>query len=1344
VRHILASGGEISALMRSIDWAQTPLGLVESWPQSLRISVGICLHSHFPILICWGPELVMLYNDACLPLLGATRHSQALGRAAREVWPEMWPTLGPLLEQVLAVGEAAWLDDQALLLDRNGYPEERYATFSCSPIHDQAGQVGGIFCVVTDTTERVLGERRAKTRQQAEKRLHRLQELTARFAATQSLDEVRRIILSQVLSALGADGGGLRYITAQELVVEEQDLGLHMSAETVYRFRSIPLLARHPAADAARDGQAVFLRDSREIIERYPDLAETVVQQRTQAIAHLPLKRGEEVFGVLSLNFATPRSWDAAEQTFALALADRAAIAYERARLFEAEQQIRKTAEQAAERLTRLQHITAALGAALAKEQVADTIVQEVKGAMNAPAAIVFLLSQEGAVLEQLTSAGYREETTAPWLRIPISTPVPITDCVTNGESLFVESPEEYAARYPHRADVAEREGIAAFIAAPLKLESRVVGALGVTFTAPRIFSVEDRAFIESVAWQCAQALERARLYDAERRARAELLERERHLHLALESARMVAWTWDPVRNHIETTENFAAIYGLAAIEYAEQGFALVHPDDLERHQRTVLQAVATQSPYHSEFGIIRPDTGQIVWLDERAVPVLDATGQLQALAGVVVDITERKRAEEALRKSEAGHRQLANAMPQLVWTSDSEGVVDYYNSRVDEYAGIVHTGEESWDWQPVLHADDLQPTLAAWREATRSGQIYTFEHRIQMKDGSFRWHLSRAMPAHDLNGQIVKWFGTATDIHEQHQAAQDAHCLADIGEIIRLTADVDTMLSQVTQALGEYLQLRRCMVIEIDLAHDLGVIRQQYCRGVPPAAREYRLTQYSQAAQLEIDAGRTLVNVDSQSDPRTAAIYEVTYRPYGERAYVAVPLMRDGIRKGTLWVSDDVARHWQAREVVLLETVAERVWLAIEKLRAEQALRANEERLQMLYEREQRARAQAEAASRLKDEFLATVSHELRTPLTSILGYGQLIQNRSHDPAYVARTIEKVVRSAKAQAQLIDDLLDVARIVTGKLRIEPRPIAMGAVIQAAIETLRPAIDAKGLRLEIDLNAEASVIVGDPNRLQQVVWNLVSNAVKFTPSGGSVRVGFEMRDGEALLTVGDTGQGIGAEFLPYVFDRFRQAESTSTRTHSGLGLGLAIVRHLVEMHGGTVQVESLGEGQGASFIVRLPLSAGEPTVLHSAPDEQERPELCPPALEGLRVLVVDDQLDIVELLHDLLMPCGAVIRTATAARDALATLRAWQPDVLVSDIAMPGQDGYWLIRKVRALAPEDGGGIPALALTAYVRVEDRLRVLSAGFQLYVPKPVDPAELLDAVARLATTRAGDEL
>jgi CheY-like chemotaxis protein/nitrogen-specific signal transduction histidine kinase len=411
-----------------------------------------------------------------------------------------------------------------------------------------------------------------------------------------------------------------------------------------------------------------------------------------------------------------------------------------------------------------------------------------------------------------------------------------------------------------------------------------------------------------------------------------------------------------------------------------------------------------------------------------------------------------------------------------------------------------------------------------------------------------------------------------------------------------------------------------------------------------------------------------------------------------------------------------------------------------LEQAHGRAALRASEARLQTLYAQEQVARAQAEEASRLKDEFLATISHELRTPLTAFLGYAQLLRSRKRDDAYLAQALEKMVQSAKNQAQLIEDLLDVSRIVSGKLRFVSRRVELRAVIRAALDTVHPAVEAKGIQLRVDLPSSTCAVVGDMNRLQQVVWNLLSNATKFTASGGSIDVRLERLGNEAQITVRDTGQGISPAFLPYIFDRFRQAEAASNRTHSGLGLGLSIVRHLVELHGGAIQACSDGEGLGATFVVRLPLandesSTGQPNLGAVPPDELVDTR-CPPELAGLRVVLVDDQHDILELLGEILTSCGAAVRLCSTAPEGLETLRSWRPDVLVSDISLPGQDGYWLIDRIRALPSEEGGATPAAALTAYVRVEERLRVLAAGFQLFVPKPVEPAELRNVVARLA--------
>jgi signal transduction histidine kinase/CheY-like chemotaxis protein len=395
------------------------------------------------------------------------------------------------------------------------------------------------------------------------------------------------------------------------------------------------------------------------------------------------------------------------------------------------------------------------------------------------------------------------------------------------------------------------------------------------------------------------------------------------------------------------------------------------------------------------------------------------------------------------------------------------------------------------------------------------------------------------------------------------------------------------------------------------------------------------------------------------------------------------------------------------------------------------------EEQRELLLTRESEARRQAEEAVRMKDEFLATLSHELRTPLNSMLGWLHLLRGGRMAPEKYDRALETVERNARAQAQLIDDLLDVSRIMAGKLRLDVEPVDVQAVVESAIETIRPAAQAKGIELRPAL-ATGCIVMGDAHRLQQVVWNLLSNAVKFTPKGsGRIQVLLECRDSNAEITVADNGSGIPADFLPHVFERFRQHQAGATRVHGGLGLGLSIVRQLVELHGGTVSVASGGEGRGAIFTVRLPLSAVRRRVDSSSltPSLLDADLRRPPELEGLHVVIVDDEEDAREMLRSMLEGCGCRVRSASSVEGCLNLLRAAVPDVLVSDIGMPGEDGYSLIAKVRALSSEDGGDIATVALTAYARPEDRARALLAGFNSHVPKPVEPIELLAVLASL---------
>jgi signal transduction histidine kinase/ActR/RegA family two-component response regulator len=417
----------------------------------------------------------------------------------------------------------------------------------------------------------------------------------------------------------------------------------------------------------------------------------------------------------------------------------------------------------------------------------------------------------------------------------------------------------------------------------------------------------------------------------------------------------------------------------------------------------------------------------------------------------------------------------------------------------------------------------------------------------------------------------------------------------------------------------------------------------------------------------------------------------------------------------------------------------------AVLETAAEELARSEAQREDLL-QKERQARETAERADRAKDEFMAVLSHELRTPLNAVYGWARLLQSgHIRDAPMIARATDAIVRNTDVQVQLIDDLLDTSRITSGKMRLDVRQVDLQPVIHGALDAVRPAADAKGVRIVTALDAGAGIVAGDPSRIQQIIWNLLMNAVKFTPRGGDVRLELRRANAHAQVVVTDTGQGIAPRLLPHVFERFRQADSSSTRQHGGLGLGLALVKHLTELHGGSVAAESDGENHGATFTVTLPLAPAH--FLEQLPmrETANAPGAVAHStfarLDGVRILVVDDDREGAGLAETILKGAGAEVRTCQSAMEALELVTAWRPDVLVSDIEMPGEDGYSLIRKIRALTAEAGGTIPAIALTAYGRPQDRVRSLAAGFNEYVAKPVNPAELTGIVAGVTGTSDG---
>lgn len=734
---------------------------------------------------------------------------------------------------------------------------------------------------------------------------------------------------------------------------------------------------------------------------------------------------------------------------------------------------------------------------------------------------------------------------------------------------------------------------------------------------------------------------------------------------------------------------------------------------------------------------------------------VLFTVTQAQVLAREAAERSAASlhQSQQALRESESRLRQLVDANIIGIIIVNLRGNIIEAN---DAFLNMVRYTREDLqagklDFFELTPSEYRHLDLQAIKELKRTGKHTPFEKEYIRKDGTL---VPILLGTAYLGGTDELAVSFLLDLSQQKQVEKS---LRNSETRFRTLVEQSPLSTQILSPHGRTIQVNRAWEelwgITLDRLGDYNILEdeQLVAKGIMPYIKQGFAGEVAAIPPVVYDRNQTIPNVSAYEDS-----------PRWVQAYIYP-------------VTDEAGN---IREVVLLhEDISDRK-------------RAEKEREQLLA-REQAARVEAEAANRMKDEFLATLSHELRTPLNAMLGWTKMLRTRKFDQSTTERALETIERNTKSLAQLIEDILDVSRIITGKLRLNVHPVRLVPVIEAAIDTVRLAANAKEIQIESLLDSSVEPILGDANRLQQVVWNLLSNAVKFTPKGGRVEVRLSkiqntLGEGQsntklpipncAQIQVSDTGQGINPDFLPYVFERFRQADSSTTRSYGGLGLGLAIVRHLVELHGGTVYAQSQGIGQGTTFIVNLPLTAVveqasqpeqvQPTITHEEPANR------PPLLDGLRILVVDDQQDVCDLMITMLGQYGAQVIAVATSSEALEALthndfrsqeadqfpefvecqeQVLNPkskipdpkfDILVSDIGMPEEDGYTLIRKVRALSAEQGGRIPAVALTAYARAEDRKQAMLAGFQVHIPKPVDPDELAVAIANLTgrTVRA----
>jgi PAS domain S-box-containing protein len=834
-----------------------------------------------------------------------------------------------------------------------------------------------------------------------------------------------------------------------------------------------------------------------------------------------------------------------------------------------------------------LYSVAAALSEAVSSQDVARVTVDQGIAAVGASAGSLALLTEDGQHLEMVGSIGFAPDVMNRWQRFRLDAQIPLAEAVRRGEPIYIENSLDRLARYPELATVTAVSQTLSSACIPLIIGNRTVGSLGLSFDTPDAFSTDDRQFMISLARQCAQALERARLFEQEQLARAQAeraetqtrelakrFERQSRLFERIASTTPdFIYIFDLTGRFIYANRRLLEVWG-TTYEQAigknlyELGYPQWHAD---MHMRELRQVIENKQPIKGEV----PFTGGsgISGVYEYIfTPVFDADGNVEVISGTTRDVTERRAFEQRLTRDAM---LLANVQDSVIVT-DLDGIVRFWNQGATQLFG--------WTAEEMLN----RPYADRFPESERE-RVEAWVQRIATSpEGS-------------------------------------------------------------PESLGEWYDYRK------------------------------------DGSRVWIEGStRHITSSENES-------------------------------LGIMGVCRDITERKEAE--------AER-----------ETLLANE----------RAARAEAERAGRMKDEFLATLSHELRTPLNAILGWSTILTGRTPDPADLEEGLDVIQRNARVQTQIIEDLLDMSRIISGKVRLEVQRIDLAPVLSAAVDTVKPAADAKGVRIHSVMDPKAGPVSGDPARLQQVFWNLLSNAVKFTPRGGQVQVLLERINSHLEITVTDTGEGIPAEFLPHAFDRFRQADSTTTRRHGGLGLGLAIVKQLVELHGGTVQAKSPGAGQGSTFCVALPM-----TIIHADPhaEKAERRHPTSPAqhsdyetgclqLSGVRIIAIDDEPDARSLLKRLLEDCQASVRVAASASDAMALINDEIPDVIISDIGMPGEDGYSLIRRIRELPVNKGGSTPAIALTAYARSEDRMRAIRAGFQAHVVKPINPAELITIAASLA--------
>jgi signal transduction histidine kinase len=1254
----LAGGGEMGERIRALDWSKTALGPIETWPAPLRTCVRIVLTSKQPMFVWWGEQFINLYNDAYKTIVGG-KHPAALGQPASVVWREIWPVVEPRALSALRDNEGTYDEALLLIMERNGYPEETYYTFSYSPVPSEQAGPGGVLCANTEDTRRILGERQ----------LTLLRELASKIAEARTPEEA----CTRAAKALSTSNKDVPFAAIYLVDADRHWLslsavcGIEPGGALTPKRIAIDATSPLPIADAMAQSRAVVVG---ELGARIGALPTGGWQEPPRNVAVVPimapLESGHR--GVLLVGLNPFRLFDDDYRGFLELVAGQLAAGIANAEAYERE-------KRRSEALAELDRAKTAFFSNVSHEfrtpltLILGPIEDARDGAQSLSPENLETVYRNSVRLMRLVNALLDFSRIEAGRTVASYEPTDLSALVQNLASAFRSAIERAGLRF--------------------ELELPPLG---------------EPVFLDHDMWEkiVLNLLSNALKFTFDGAISVKLQKLDGRVELVIADT----GSGIPEKDLPHVFERFHRVEGARARTNEGSGIGLALVNELVKLHGGIASVKSTVGA--GTAITISVPLGSAHLPEECVRKKSEAPGGVRSAAAFVLEaerwLPTRNEAElEPVPSSLTAADTTAGA--HILLADDNADMRDYLARLLrqrwtveavgDGKAAIAAVARRRPDlvlsdvMMPHLDGFDLLTALKSEREtrgipvvllSARAGE----ESRIEGLEAGADDYLVKPFSARELMARVA----THLQIASLRHAAE--------AERARLFDVLEQAPVPVAVFVGDELRFELANPPYCEMVGRTALVGRPLREALP------EIGDHPVIASLEtaLATGQSLRVTEFRVPVlRRGAVTEAYFD------YVVQPLRgASEAVAGIILVANEVTEQVVARRRV------------------------------------DDLRAAAENASRAKDEFLSTLSHELRTPLNAIVGWSSLLSSGAIPAAQVPRAVETIERNARVQARLIDDMLDLSRIEQGKLVLSVGPLEMVRIVEAAIDAVRPAADAKGVRLQPVLDSHAT-IVGDADRLQQVVWNLLSNAIKFTTRGGRVHIRLRRDQSHVEVVVADTGQGIEPDFLPHVFERFRQSDGGFTRKAGGLGLGLAIVRSLVELHGGNVTAESDGKDRGATFVVRLPMAplraSGSFPPAEPGEREQSSPPTfeCPPELANLRILVVDDEPATRELLQFVLEQCDAKVTTVASAAEALAAFAEYTFDVLISDIGMPDVDGYSLIRSVRALAPDGGGRVPALALTAYARGEDRTQALKSGFNMHLTKPIDPTELLVVIAAL---------